>query len=59
MGKRVENKYTKFIDKGDNTYEVWNIIYDEKVGIIKKARMGQWMHWQLFGDDGVGSAMDV
>jgi len=43
----MENKYTKFIDIGNGSYEIWNIIYNTKVGIIKKARMGTWMHWCL------------
>ena len=46
----TENKYTEFRKVGEE-YEVWNIIYNIKVGIIKKARMGTWMHWQLFSDD--------
>lgn len=45
----MPNKYVDFIKVGDE-YEVWNIIYDLKVGVIKKARMGRWMHWQLFSD---------
>ena len=47
----AKNKYTEFYDVGKGMYEVWNIIYNQKVGIIKKARMGKWMHWQLFADD--------
>lgn len=46
----MENKYTKFIERDDGTFEIWNIIYNMKVGMIKKARMGTWMHWQLFSD---------
>ena len=49
----MKNKYVEFRKKGEE-YEIWNIIYNIKVGIIKKARMGTWMHWQLFGDNGVG-----
>lgn len=45
----TENKYTAFRKIGEE-YEVWNIIYNIKVGIIKKARMGTWMHWQLFSE---------
>ena len=46
----TENKYTEFYDVGEGIYEVWNIIYNQKVGEIKKERMGKWMHWQLFGN---------
>ncbi len=47
----TKNKYTEFYDVGKGVYEVWNIIYNKKVGEIRKARMGKWMHWQLYGDD--------
>lgn len=48
----MPNKYTDFVDRGDGTYEVWNIVYDECVGLIKKTRVGQWMHWCLFPNEG-------
>ncbi len=43
----TKNKYTEFYDVGKGVYEVWNIIYNIKVGVIRKARMGKWMHWCL------------
>ncbi len=46
----MENKYTKFVQKG-NEYEVWNIIYNEHVGMIKRQRVGTWMHWCFFPKD--------
>ena len=48
--RMTENKYTEFYDMGKGVYEVWNIIYNKKVGEIRKERMGKWMHWHLFGD---------
>ena len=47
-------KYTSFFNKGNGTYEVRNKIYKIRVGEIRKARMGRFMHWQLFGDKGTG-----
>ena len=43
------NKYTEFKKiKDKEEYNIYNKIYDIKVGRIKKARMGTWMHWQLY-----------
>ena len=50
----VKNKYTKFRKIKEGVYEIWNKIYNCRVGEIRKERMGTWMHWQLFGDFGVG-----
>ena len=45
----MTNKYTEFRKiEGKEEYEIWNIVYNMKVGAIRKERMGQWMHWQLF-----------
>ncbi len=44
----MTNKYTEFVDTGEDTYRVWNIVYDEYVGLIKKQRVGIWMHWCFF-----------
>lgn len=40
-------QYVKFIPR-EKGYLVFNIVYNQIVGVIKKARMGRWMHWQLF-----------
>ena len=40
-------KYIKII-KEKNIYKLWNNIYKQYVGEIRRERMGQWMHWQLF-----------
>lgn len=50
----MENKYVNFKEIRKGVFEVWNIIYNYRVGEIRKERMGRWMHWQLFGDAGVG-----
>ena len=50
----MENKYTEFKEIRPGVWEIWNKIYNYRVGEIRKERMGQWMHWQLFGDAGVG-----
>jgi len=49
----MKNKYVEFEKQGEE-YVIWNIIYNQRVGVVRKERMGTWMHWQLFGDDGVG-----
>ncbi len=47
----MTNKYCEFKEVSKGVYEIWNKIYNTKVGYIKKARMGTWMHWQLFSAD--------
>lgn len=43
------NKYTEFKKiKDKEEYNVYNKIYDIKVGRIKKSRVGRFMHWCLF-----------
>ena len=27
---------------------IWNIVYDQYIGEIRKERAGTWMHWKLF-----------
>ncbi len=46
-------KYITFLREGE-LYKVYNKTYDEVVGEIRKERMGQWMHWQLFQYPGRG-----
>jgi len=46
-------KYIKII-KEKNIYKLWNNIYKQYVGEIRRERMGQWMHWQLFQYPGCG-----
>ena len=36
------------IQKEGETYKIWNTVYKRFVGEIRRERMGQWMHWQLF-----------
>jgi len=43
----TENKYVEFIEDGEK-YLIYNKIYKEYVGEIRKERMGTWMHWHLF-----------
>ena len=43
-------KYIKFVKK-DKIYKIWNKVYEEYTGEIRKERFGTWMHWQLFSDD--------
>ena len=46
-------KYIKII-KEKNIYKIWNNVYEQYVGEIRRERMGQWMHWQLFQYPGCG-----
>lgn len=36
------------IQKYDEIYKIWDTELKKYVGEIRKERMGQWMHWQLF-----------
>lgn len=45
-----ENKYTAYRKIGEEEYEVWNIVYKEKIGMIRRHRVGTWMHWCFFPD---------
>ncbi len=40
-------KYIKII-KEKEIYKIWNTVFKQYVGEIRRERMGQWMHWQLF-----------
>ena len=40
-------KYLKIIPEGE-IYKLWNPVYKIWMGEIRRARMGQWMHWQLY-----------
>jgi len=45
----MKYKYIKiFKVKGENRYKIWNPVYEQWVAEIRRERMGQWMHWQLF-----------
>ena len=46
-------KYIKII-KDKDIYKIWNTVYEKYVGEIRRERMGQWMHWQLFQYDDYG-----
>ena len=46
-------KYIKIIKEKD-IYKIWNIVFKQYVGEIRRERMGQWMHWQLFQYPGCG-----
>ena len=46
-------KYIKIFKEGE-IYKIWNTIYCKYVGEIRRERMGQWMHWQLFQYPGYG-----
>ncbi len=51
----MPNKYCQFKKiKGKDEYNVYNKIYGIKIGRIKKARMGTWMHWQIFPANNLG-----
>jgi len=47
-------KYIKIVQGMGDTYKIWNVIYKKYVGEIRRERMGQWMHWQLFQYPGCG-----
>ncbi len=47
-------KYIKIVQGIGNTYKIWNVIYKEYAGEIRRERMGRWMHWQLFQYPGYG-----
>jgi len=40
-------KYIEIRKEGE-IYKIWNLVYKQYVGEIRRERMGQWMHWQLF-----------
>ena len=41
-------KYIEIVQGMGDTYKIWNNVYKKYVGEIRRERMGQWMHWQLF-----------
>jgi len=41
-------KYIKIVQGIGDTYKIWNVIYKQYVGEIRRARFGRFMHWQLF-----------
>ena len=42
-------KYIKIYKvKEKKIYRIWNLVYKQWVAEIRRERMGQWMHWQLF-----------
>jgi len=42
-------KYIKIYEvEGEKRYKLWNPVYKMWVGEIRRERMGQWMHWQLY-----------
>lgn len=42
-------KYIKILEvEGEKRYRLWNPVYEMWVGEIRRERMGQWMHWQLY-----------
>ncbi len=43
----MKYKYIEIRKEGE-IYKRWNLVYEKYVGEIKRERMGQWMHWQLF-----------
>ena len=45
--EKIEDEKQEFMDRGDGTYEIWNKTQDDFPGLIKKERMGRWMHWCL------------
>ncbi len=46
--EKIPYKYIKIVQVADDIYKIWNNIYEKYVGEIRRERMGQWMHWQLF-----------
>ena len=40
-------QYIEMIPDGEK-YVVYNKVYNQNVGEIRRERMGQFMHWQLF-----------
>jgi len=41
-------KYIQIIEGMNGIYKIWNVIYKDFVGEIRRERFGKWMHWQLF-----------
>ncbi len=41
-------------EEREGVYKIWNVVYEKYVGEIRKERMGQFMHWQLFQYEGCG-----
>ena len=41
-------EYIKIVQGMGDTYKIWNVIYKQYVGEIRRERMGRWMHWHLF-----------
>lgn len=46
-------QYIDFVKDGD-IYIIYNRIYNQNVGEIRRERFGTWMHWQLFLYEGCG-----
>ncbi len=40
-------KYIEIRKEGE-IYRIWNTVFEKYVGEIRRVRMGQWMHWQLY-----------
>ena len=34
--------------EGKDIYKLYNPVYEKDIGEIRRERMGQWMHWQLY-----------
>ena len=41
-------KYIIIVQGMGDTYKIWNVIYKQYVGEIRRERFGRFMHWQLF-----------
>ena len=46
--EKMAYKYIKIVQISNEIYKIWNVIYEEYVGEIKRARVGRWMHWCFF-----------
>lgn len=53
MYNMAKYKYIQIIKK-NKIYKIWNNIYEQYVGEIRRERMGSWMHWQLFQYGNIG-----
>ncbi len=47
-------KYIKIVQGVGDTYKIWNVIYKEYVGEIRREMMGRLIHWQSFQYPGSG-----
>jgi len=48
LEEEMKYKYIQISQGLNDTYKIWNVIYKEYVGEIKRTRVGRWLHWCFF-----------